>query len=250
MCLPVGDDYSNYERLQQVEGSVLDATLEYGLRAHNVYSYALRRWLDKNPKSFAREKVQNLLANYPEREKESLQRYYKRACREFDDRSVGSCSRLSRPGLTAQSRVSALSSRTLEERQHMARLKQQVNVNKKNVAECSNLFKGGPAFTRPRKRNEKVPETSRGAVPEVEARYDRDYIPLSLERESMEESSRGFCFSGSNISEYPAYRHRFHLRYRQLRSARPDLLLRWIEVTIVGQAKRYIRSIRCIFHFR
>ena len=145
-------DYSrSYSKIQ---GSVLDATLEYELKAHNVYSRALRGCLERNPKSFAREKVQKLIADYPEREKESLQRYYKRACRELNDRSVGSSSRLSRPGSPAQSGVSVLSSRTLEERQHMARLKQQVNV----------------------------------------------------------------------------------------RSARPDLLLRWIDATIVGQARRYIRN--------
>ena len=63
----------------------------------------------------------------------------------------------------------------------------------------------------------------------------------------MEESNRGFRFSGSDISEYPAYRHRFHLQYRQLRSARPELLLRWIEATIVGQARRYIRNAFSIF---
>ena len=146
----------------------------------------------------------------------------------------------------------------------MARLKQQVNVDKKKVAECSNPFTGGPAFTSPRERNEEVPEISRGAfahnsrhttapsnskhqVPEIEARYDRDCIPFSLEREFMEESSRGFRFSGNDISEYPAYRHRFHLLYCQLRSARPDLLLRWIEATMIGQARRYIRSAFSIF---
>ena len=113
----------------------------------------------------------------------------------------------------------------------MARLKQQVKIDKKNVADCINPFTRGPAFTRTRMRKEQVPETSWGAfatapsnsqhqVPEVEARYHRDYIPLSLERELMEESNRGFRFSGSDISEYPAYRHRFNLRYRQLRFAR------------------------------
>ena len=84
----------------------------------------------------------------------------------------------------------------------------------------------------------------------METRYDQDYIPLSLERELMEESNRGFCFSGSDISEYPAYRHCFNLRYRQLRSAWPDLLLRWIEATIVGQARWYIRNAFSIFDSR
>ena len=39
------------------------------------------------------------------------------------------------PGSPAQSGVSVLSSRTLEERQYMARLKQHDEVDKKNVAE-------------------------------------------------------------------------------------------------------------------
>ena len=112
------------------------STLEYGLKAHNVYSHALGRWLERNCKSFEREKVQELISNYPEREKESLQRYHKHACRELDDRSVEFSSRLARPGSPAQSGISVLSSRTLEERQHMVKLKQQFNVDKKNVAKC------------------------------------------------------------------------------------------------------------------
>ena len=52
----------------------------------------------------------------------------------------------------------------------------------------------------------------------------------------------GICFSGSDAAEYPAYRHRLLSSYRELRYARPDMLLRWIESTIEGQAKRYIRD--------
>ena len=66
----------------------------------------------------------------------------------------------------------------------------------------------------------------------------------------MEESSRDFRFSGNDIYEYSAYRHRFHLRYRQLRSVRPDLLLQWIEATIVGQARRYVSITFSIFDSR
>ena len=77
----------DYSRLcSKIEGSLLDAILEYGLKAHNVYSHVLRRWLERNPKSFAREKVQELISNYPKREKESLHWYYKRTCRELEDR--------------------------------------------------------------------------------------------------------------------------------------------------------------------
>ena len=52
----------------------------------------------------------------------------------------------------------------------------------------------------------------------------------------------GICFSGSDAAEYPAYRDRLLSNYRELRYARPDMLLRWIESTIEGQAKQYIRD--------
>ena len=80
---------------------MLDSTQEYGLKAHNIYNHALRYWLERNPKSFAWKKVKKLIANYPECKKESLQQYYKCACRELDDRSVGFSSGLSCPGSPA-----------------------------------------------------------------------------------------------------------------------------------------------------
>ena len=57
MITAVMRDYSR--SCSRIEGSVLDATLKYDLKAHNVYSHALRRWLERNPKSFAQEKVWN-----------------------------------------------------------------------------------------------------------------------------------------------------------------------------------------------
>jgi len=53
---------------------------------------------------------------------------------------------------------------------------------------------------------------------------------------------KGLCFSGKDVSEYPAYRHRLLTNFKELRHSRPDILLRWIESTIDGQAKRYIRN--------
>ena len=100
-----------------MKSSMLDATLEYGLKAYNVYSQALRRWFERNPKSFPREKVQKLIVNYPD-------------------------SRLSRPDSPARSGVYTLSSRTLEERQHMAKLKQQVNVDKKMLLNLVTHLRG------------------------------------------------------------------------------------------------------------
>ena len=161
MITTVMRDYSRSS--SKIECSVLDAILEYLLKAHKVYNHALCLWLERNSKSIAREKAKKSIGNYPKREKESLQRYYKRACRELDDRSMESSSGLSRLGSPARSGVSALSFRTLEEQQHMAIIKLQVNVYKKNVAEYRNPFTWKPAFTRPRERNDKVPETSRGA---------------------------------------------------------------------------------------
>ena len=52
----------------------------------------------------------------------------------------------------------------------------------------------------------------------------------------------GLHFSGQNEADYPAYRHRFELHYNEWRRSRPDLLLRRLESTVEGQAKRYIRN--------
>ena len=52
----------------------------------------------------------------------------------------------------------------------------------------------------------------------------------------------GLCFYGKDAAEYPAYRHRLLLNHRDLRSTRPDMLLHWIESTIEGQAKQYVRN--------
>ena len=51
MITAVMRDYSR--SCSKIEGSVLDATLEYVMKDHNVYSHALRRWLERNPKSSA-----------------------------------------------------------------------------------------------------------------------------------------------------------------------------------------------------
>ena len=71
---------------------------------------------------------------------------------------------------------------------------------------------------------------------------DVQRMTMALERTLLDESSRGFRFAGNHDSDYPAFRHRFLLRFQQFRSTRPDLLLRWIEATVEGQAKKYIRN--------
>ena len=81
----------------------------------------------------------------------------------------------------------------------------------------------------------------------VEHEMGLEVIPLSLERALLEETAGGLRYSGNDTSEYPAYRHRFLLRQRQLRKTRPDLLLKWIETTVTGQARRYIRNAFSVF---
>ena len=81
----------------------------------------------------------------------------------------------------------------------------------------------------------------------VEHEMGHEVIPLSLERALLEETTGGLRYSGNDTSEYPAYRHRFLLRHSQLRKTRPDLLLKWIETTVTGQARRYIRNAFSVF---
>ena len=68
-----------------IEESVLTDTLNYGLKAHTIYSTALHDWIESNPTSLARHKVQRLIAKYPFDEREKLKRYYNRALKDPDD---------------------------------------------------------------------------------------------------------------------------------------------------------------------
>ena len=63
-----------------------------------------------------------------------------------------------------------------------------------------------------------------------------------VERSLLEETDGGVRFSSNKVSVYPAFRHQYLLRHRQLRETWADLFLKWIESTIEGQAKRYIRN--------
>ena len=67
-------------------------------------------------------------------------------------------------------------------------------------------------------------------------------------RKLLDEAGGGLRFSGANPSEYPSFRHRFTTRYKELRQLRPDLLLQWIESTVDGEAKRFIRNAFSIFN--
>ena len=66
MITDVMRDYSKSHDC--VEKAVLDATLEYGKKAHNVYCNGLHQLLHDNPDSLARDKVESLVRDYPEKE--------------------------------------------------------------------------------------------------------------------------------------------------------------------------------------
>ena len=324
----------------KVERGILEAVLNYGLKAHELFSTALNEWLAQNPESFARDKIKKLMSRFPERESEHLRRYYSRACKDPLERSVWTASQLSDPVSQLPSDVSVEPSQLQKQREEILKLsslnqmmelsaeeskmnleferkKHELELRKKNkelevlksIAEAATnatdvlefndarerysqvvvpdkaptggpelpgqvfvakkevqeryqgvsgeryALKGGQTLIKPKvctyegssktlQPNTSIPrwiEPDQYPKDEERNRYDQCYIPLSLERELMNESG-GLRFSGDHMSEYPAFRHRFLLRYRQLREKRPDLLLRWIEATIVGRAKRYINS--------
>ena len=71
------------------------------------------------------------------------------------------------------------------------------------------------------------------------------YESLSWPKMLLDEAG-GLRFDGTDSSEYPSFRHRLSTRFQELRKLRPDLLLQWIEATVEGQAKKYIRDAFCI----
>ena len=68
-------DYSKCDRV--VESDLLDATLAYSLKAHDIYHNALTQWLLDNPNAHSRSIVQKSFAEY--KGKEDLIRYHCRA---------------------------------------------------------------------------------------------------------------------------------------------------------------------------
>ena len=69
----------------KADKTLLDAMLQYGLKAHKVYTDALHQWMENNPDSFARNQVASLIANYPEEEINRLHRYHARALKDPDN---------------------------------------------------------------------------------------------------------------------------------------------------------------------
>ena len=73
------------EKLPQ---NILDATLKYGLEAHDVYVHALHKWLEENPSHLSRPPVQRLVKEHNAKDCDHLRRYYRRALKEPDLRST------------------------------------------------------------------------------------------------------------------------------------------------------------------
>ena len=76
MITDVMRDYSKSHDC--VEKAVLDAKLENGKKAHDVYCNSLHQWLHDNPDSLARDKVKSLVRDYPGKERHDLEKYYLR----------------------------------------------------------------------------------------------------------------------------------------------------------------------------
>ena len=65
MVTDIMRDYS--KSLSCVEKVILDARLEYGKKAHDIYGSNLHQWLHDNLDSLARDKVESLISDYSEK---------------------------------------------------------------------------------------------------------------------------------------------------------------------------------------
>ena len=113
--------------LTKVDEPLLKNTLEYGLKAHNVYAAAMHQWLEDNPNSLARGVVEELITNYPEEDITKLKKYYARALKDPENRTVGTMSSSSRTSTSyLGTRISGKSLQIIEEQQkEIALLKRQ-----------------------------------------------------------------------------------------------------------------------------
>ena len=113
----------------KADKTLLDAMLQYGLKAHKVYTDALHQWMENNPDSFARNQVASLIANYPEEEINRLHRYHARALKDPDNRTISTQSTQST--LYSQSNFSAQSLKIIEEqKKEIAELRRQEEIMK------------------------------------------------------------------------------------------------------------------------
>ena len=124
----ISSTMKNYSRsLTKVDEPLLKNTLEYGLKAHNVYAAALHQWLEDNPNSLARGVVEELITNYPEEDITKLKKYYARALKDPENRTVGTMSSSLRTSTSyLGTRISGKSLQIIEEQQkEIALLKRQ-----------------------------------------------------------------------------------------------------------------------------
>ena len=113
----------------KADKTLLDAMLQYGLKAHKVYTDALHQCMENNPDSLARNQVASLIANYPEEEINRLHRYHARALKDPDNRTISTQNTQST--LYSQSNSSAQSLQIIkEQRKEIAELKRQEEIMK------------------------------------------------------------------------------------------------------------------------
>ena len=79
----ISSTMKSYSRpLVKVDELLLKNTLEYGLKAHSVYTTALHQCVEDNSNSLARDVVENLITNYPDEDIIKLKKYYARASKD------------------------------------------------------------------------------------------------------------------------------------------------------------------------
>ena len=86
MLTQVMKDYSQLS--YKVDKNLLDQTLKYGLNAHTIFHNALNQWLEDNAEAHSAPIVCKLVKEYEERGSEDLMRYYSRASKTLEERSV------------------------------------------------------------------------------------------------------------------------------------------------------------------
>ena len=134
----ISSTMKNYSRsLTKVDEPLLKNTLEYGLKAHNVYAAALHQWLEDNPNSLARGVVEELITNYPEEDITKLKKYYARALEDPENRTVGTMGSFSQTSTSyLGTRISEKSLQIIEEQQkEIALLKRQKEMMKLVIEE-------------------------------------------------------------------------------------------------------------------
>ena len=322
MITQVMKEYSKLD--PKADQGLLDDTLQYGLKAHSIYSTALHQWLENNQKAHSVPVVTRLVKEYEAKGVDDLKRYHVRASKAPDERSSATMSTAGSSSCTSvvskkslriirdqqqkiqelqmqkKMRELALEEKEVEIKQGNIKLKKknlELDSYKQMVNELENVTEadefinccpaqehanivsmGGPCELKPpggtglpkfhateedmprfgmvktegTKIQAPTPEHKQvrkkchnemevlDATCNIDKGVNKQPWIWSLPRGLLED--KGICFGGKNASEYPTYRHRLLANFKELRHTRPDILLRWIESTIDGQAQRYIRN--------